>query len=137
MRALDEVARTAAVAGNTHSQGGVMDRLSVRVEQAMLGAVLSDPTGQPQVLDWLEPTDMRRPWHGQVLGAMQRLRGRGTPPGPLEVYAELQNDPDLPASVGQDAVLLADLMAAAPRTGHAQHYAAMVVEGGVRRRMCL
>jgi replicative DNA helicase len=137
MRALDEVVRTAAVAGNTHDQGDVMDCLSVRVEQAMLGAVLSDPTGQPQVLDWLEPSDMCRPWHGQVLGAMQRLRGRGTPPGPLEVYAELQNDPDLPASVRQDAVLLADLMAAAPHTRHAQHYAAMVVEGGVRQRMRL
>jgi replicative DNA helicase len=114
-----------------------MDRLSVRVEQAMLGAVLSAPMGQPKVLDWLEPSDMCRPWHGQVLGAMQRLRGRGMLPGPLEVYAELQNDPDLSASVRQDAVLLADLMAAAPRTGHAQHYAAMVVEGGVRQRMRL
>ena len=130
------MARTAAVAGNTH-HGGVMDRLGVRVEQAMLGAVLSDPAGQPQVLDWVEPGDMCRPWHGQVLGAMQRLRGRGTPPGPLEVYAELQKDPDLPASVRQDAVLLADLMAAAPRAGRAQHYAVMVVEGGIRERMRL
>jgi replicative DNA helicase len=125
------------VARNPHDHGVVMDRLSVRVEQAMLGAVLSDPAGQLQVLDWVEPDDMCRPWHGQVLGAMQRLRGRGTPPGPLEVYAELQNDPDLPASVRRDAVLLADLMAAAPRAGHAQHYAVLVVEGGIRQRMRL
>jgi replicative DNA helicase len=129
------LARAAVVARNPHDHGGVMDRLGVRVEQAMLGAVLSDLTGQPQVLDWVEPGDMCRPWHGQVLAAMQRLRGRGTPPGPLEVYAELQKDPDLPASVRQDAVLLADLMAAAPSAGHAQHYAVMVVEGGIRQRM--
>ena len=114
-----------------------MDRLGVRVEQAMLGAILSDPAGQPQVLDWVEPSDMCRPWHGQVLGAMRRLRGRGALPGPPEVYAELQNDPDLPASVRQDAVLLADLMAATPRTGHAHHYAVMVIEGGIRQRMRL
>lgn len=128
------MARTAAGAGNIR-HGGVMDRLGVRVEQAMLGAVLSDPAGQPQVLDWVEPGDMCRPWHGQVLGAMRRLRGRGILPGPLEVYTELQNDPDLPASVRQDAVLLADLMAAAPRAGRAQHYAVMVVEGGIRERL--
>jgi replicative DNA helicase len=125
------------MARNPHDHGAVMDHLSVRVEQAMLGAVLSDPAGQLQVVGWVEPDDMCRPWHGHVLGAMQRLRGRGTLPGPLEVYAELQNDPDLPASVRRDAVLLADLMAAAPRTGHAQHYAVMVVEGGIRQRMRL
>jgi hypothetical protein len=71
-----ELARAAVVARNPHDHGGVMDRLGVRAEQAMLGAVLSDPAGQPQVLDWVEPGDMCRPWHGQVLGAMQRLRGR-------------------------------------------------------------
>jgi replicative DNA helicase len=131
------LARTATVVHNPHGHGAVMDRLSVRVEQAMLGAVLSDPAGQLQVLDWVGPDDMCRPWHGQVLGAMQRLSRRGTPPGPLEVYAELQIDPELPASVRRDAVLLADLMAAAPRSGHAQHYAVMVVEGGIRQRLCL
>lgn len=131
-----EVART-AVAGNTHGHGGVIDRLGVRVEQALLGAVLSDPAGQLQALDLVEPGDMYRPWHGQVLSAMQRLGGRGTLPGPLEVYAELQSDPDLPTSVRQDAVLLADLMAAAPRAGHAQYYAVMVAEDGIRERMRL
>src|SRR6266702_3338612 len=94
-----------------------MDRLGVRVEQAMLGAILSDPAGQPQVLDWVEPSDMCRPWHGQVLGAMQRLRRRGIPPGPLEVYAELQNDPDLPASVRQRMRLAGSRMAQAGGAG--------------------
>lgn len=112
-----------------------MDRLSVRAEQALLGAVLSDPEGQQGVLDWVEAGDMRRPWHAQVLEAMQRLRRRGTPPGPLEVYAELQHDPDLPASVARDAIPLADLMETAPRAGHARHYAVMVAERGIRQRL--
>ena len=121
--------------GNRRDGGGVMDRLSVRAEQALLGAVLSDPEGQQGVLDWVEAGDMRRPWHAQVLEAMQRLRQRGTPPGPLEVYAELQHDPDLPASVARDAVPLAGLMEAAPRAGHARHYAVMVAERGIRQRL--
>src|SRR5712692_6418444 len=112
-----------------------MDRLSVRAEQALLGAGLSDPGGEQGVLDWVEADDMRRPWHAQVLEAMQRLRQRGTPPGPLEVYAELQHDPDLPATAARDAVPLAGLMGAAPRAGHARHYAVMVAERGIRQRL--
>ena len=113
----------------------MMDRLSVRAEQALLGAVLSDPEGQQGVLDWVQAGDMRRPWHAQVLEAMQRLRQRGTPPGPLEVYAELQHDPHLPANAARDAVPLAGLMDAAPRAGHARHYAVMVAERGIRQRL--
>ena len=80
---------------------------------------------------------MFRPWHAQVLAAMQRSRGRGVLPGPAQVYRELQDDPDLPASVSRDAVPLANLMEAAPRAGHARAYAVMVIEGGIRQRLDL
>ena len=100
----------------------------------MLGAVLSDPAGQQHVLDLVEPADMSRPWHGQVLAAMHRLRARAALPGPSEVYRELQNDPDLPPRISRDGVLLADLMEAAPRAAHAAAYAAMVIEGSIRQR---
>ena len=98
----------------------------IRAEQALLGAVMSDPAGQAHVLDLVDPDDMTRPYHGQVLAAMQRLRGSGTAPGPLAVYAEIKRDPDLPRSVSHDGVLLAGLMDAAPRPGHAPAYAAIV-----------
>src|ERR1035438_3539015 len=114
-----------------------MNDHSVRAEQALLGAVLLDPAGQHRVLDLVEPDDMFRPWHAQVLTAMQRARTRGVLPGPAQVYQELQDDPDLPASVSGDAVPLANLMEAAPRAGHASAYAVMVVEGGIRRRLDL
>ena len=124
-------------ARSSRSATTMMDRLSVCAEQALLGAVLSDPERQQGVLDWVEAGDMCRPWHAQVLEAMQRLRHRGTSPGPLEVYAELQHDPDLPAGVARDAVPLANLMGAAPRAGHAPHYAVMVAERGIRQRLKL
>ena len=115
----------------------VMRDYSVRVEQALLGAVLLDPAGQHQVLDLVEPGDMFRPWHAQVLAAMQRARGRGVLPDPAQVYRELRCDADLPASVSGDAVPLANLMEAAPRAGHAPAYAVMVIEGGIRQRLDL
>ena len=108
---------------------------SVRAEQALLGAVLLDPAGQQQVLELVEPADMYRPWHAQVLEAMRRAQGKGLLPEPAQVYRELQNDPDLPATVARDAVPLLGLMEAAPRAGHAGAYAAMVAEGGIRRRL--
>jgi DnaB-like helicase N terminal domain len=110
---------------------------SIRAEQALLGAVLSDPAGQQLVLDWVRPEDMRRPYHGQVLAAMQRLRGRGVRPGPHEVRRELGNDPDLPAETSHRVVYLAELMERAPRHGHAQAYAALVIEQAVHDQMHL
>src|SRR5262249_53325669 len=116
---------------------GGMSSLNVRVEQAMLGSVLADPAAQQHVLDLVEPTDLQRPWHAQVLAAMRRVQRCGGLPAPAEVYAELRCDPDLPGSVSADAVPLADLMEAAPRAGHAPAYAAIVVENSIRRRLDL
>ena len=80
---------------------------------------------------------MCRPWNAQVLEAMQRIRDRGALQDPLAVYRELQNDPDLPPSVARDAVPLAELMEAAPHARHAPAYAIMVVESGIRNRLCI
>jgi len=109
----------------------------VDAEQALLGAILADPPGQHYLVGLVEPGDMFRPWHGQVLAAMQRLRGRGQLPSPQKVYQEIQHDPDLPRSVALDAMPLADLLSKCPRTAHAGAYAAIVVEAGIRRRLQL
>src|SRR6202167_4306083 len=109
----------------------------VGAEQALLGAVLADPPGQQYLLGLVEPGDMFRPWHGQVLAAMQRLQGRGQLPSPQNVYQEMQHDPDLPRSVALNAVPVADLLGKSPRTAHAGTYAAIVVEAGIRRRLQL
>ena len=113
----------------------VLDRCRVQAERALLGAVLLDPAAQQRVLDLVQPDDMRLPWHAQVLEAMQRVRAREAFPDPMAVYAELQNDPDLPATVSQDGVLVADLMEAAPTARHARAYAALVIEGSLREQV--
>jgi hypothetical protein len=111
--------------------------LRLSAEQALLGAVLSDPAGQASVLDLVTPEDMSRPWHGQVLAAMQRLRQQHTPPGPEQVRQELLADPDLPASVALDGIPLVDLLEAAPHSRHAPAYAALAIEGSIRERIWL
>lgn len=108
----------------------------LRAEQALLGAVLADPVGQAHVLDLVQHEDMTRPYHGQVLAAMKRLRERGVAPGPLQVHEEVRKDPDLPRSLSHDGVPIAGLMEAA-RPGHAPAYAAMVMGSGIRQRMAL
>jgi len=109
----------------------------VSAERALLGAVLLDPAGQQRALDLVQADDMCRPWNAQVLEAMWRVRDQDALPDPLAVYRELQNDPDLPPSVARDAVPLAELMEAAPRARHAPAYAVMVVESGIRNRLCI
>jgi replicative DNA helicase len=117
--------------------GPVIREYAIRAEQALLGAVLLDPAGQRPALDLVVPGDMFRPWHAQVLAAMQRAGRRGVLPDPGHVYEELRNDPDLPRSVAGDAVPLAGLMEAAPDATHAPAYAVTVVEGGIRQRLDL
>jgi replicative DNA helicase len=71
---------------------------TIRAEQALLGAVLSDPVGQAHLLELVNAEDMTRPYHAQVLQAMQRLSRRGVAPAPMTVYQEVQNDPDMPGT---------------------------------------
>jgi DnaB-like helicase N terminal domain len=107
----------------------------IRAEQAMLGSVLVDPEGQAWLTGVVDVDDMTRPYHGQVLAAMTRVRGRGASPDPVAVRDELAKDPDLPRLISRDGVLLADLMEAAPDSDHGPAYAAMVISTGIRRRV--
>jgi len=107
----------------------------IAAERALLGAVLLDPGAQGRVLEVVRAGDFLRPWHGQVLAAIGRARSSGEPAGLQEVCAELRRDPDLPAGVARDGVLVAELMEAAPKAGHASAYAGVVVENAIRQKL--
>jgi replicative DNA helicase len=110
----------------------------IDAEQALLGALLSEPSRHRHLLELLTPGDMFRPYHGQVLAAMQRLHRRGSPAAEADTYAgqvrqELAGDPDLRPQVALDGSLLHTLMQAAPAPAHPEAYAAIVVDESVRR----
>ena len=105
----------------------------VRAEQALLGAILSEPRHGWQLLALFGPDDMFLPFHAQVTAAMRRLHERGEDPGPHAVRAELARDPDMRQQVALDGTLLHTLMAAAPVPAHPDRYATIVVDGSVRR----
>ncbi len=109
----------------------------ILAESALLGAVLADPPAHQHLLDIVQAADFERPWHVQVLAAMNRLRARAVLPGALAVYEEIQKDGDVPATVARDGVVLANLIEASPRPAHARAYAAMVVESGIRQQLDL
>jgi hypothetical protein len=110
---------------------------AIHAERALLGAMLTDLGAQRESLRMLSPEDFYRPWHGQVFAAMQRIGARGGSCGPVEVYAELKRDPDLPRSVSHDAVPLAGLLHATPGSSHAPAYAGIVIGAAVRRELVL
>jgi hypothetical protein len=107
----------------------------LHAERAFLGAVLADPDGQQHVLGYVRPEDFYRPWHGQVLAAMQRLDARGVLARPADVYDELKDDADVPRVLARDAVPLADLLGAGARSSHAPAYAGIVIGASLRRRL--
>lgn len=53
--------------------------LIICAERALLGAVMSDPARQAWLLGFVLPSDMVRPYHGQVLATMRRLIARKHP----------------------------------------------------------
>ncbi len=107
----------------------------IAAERALLGAMLLDPGARGEVLGGVRAGDFLRPWHGQVLGAIGRARRAGRPADLTGVCAELRKDPDLPAEIARDGVLVADLIEAAPKAGHAPAYAGVVVENALRQNV--
>jgi DnaB-like helicase N terminal domain len=105
--------------------------MNMRCDQALLGAVLSDP-GEAHAVDLVRSSDFGCPWHAQLFEAIQRLRASGAAPGPHQVRAELPDDPDIPGHVHDQAWLLTGLGRGCPHSGHAVAYAGLVRGVGVR-----
>lgn len=111
--------------------------LHIRAEQATIGAVLHEPDLLDQLAGQLSADVWERPWHAQVWAAMMRLRDRGERPTPQAVAAQMTTMQERGEIEDRSpvAVRLAELMEAAPRTGHAGAYARMVGDAHRRRTL--
>ena len=102
-------------------------------EQAVLGCLLIDPGAINQVRDILAPPDFYSDRHGNIFRAALALSDRGEPVDVLTLKAQLERDSTLGRSGGIE--YLAELSQKIPTAVSVRHYAQIVVDHSLRRRL--
>ena len=102
-------------------------------EESLLGAMLLSPDAISVGMELCSADDFYKPKHGNLFAALTKLFSQGEPVDAVTVTDELRRtlDPDL---VGEPADLVA-LQSATPSAANAQHYASIVSELALLRRM--
>lgn len=102
-------------------------------ERTTLGALLLDPDRIVEVVGKLQAVDFFDPTHRVIYEAMQRLHQSRTPVDFVTVANELKDDARLKLVGG--TVFLAELAANVPTASHAEHYAAIIRDKALHRRI--
>ena len=102
-------------------------------EQSVLGGMLLSKDAIADVLERLRPGDFYRPAHQNVYDAILSLYGRGEPADAVTVAAELDRQGLLRRIGGH--LYLHDLIATVPMAANAGHYAGIVAEKALLRRL--
>ena len=100
-------------------------------EQAALGALMLDPPLATQVTTWMRADDFQHPWHAEVYTVIRELTAARTPCVPRLVAPALT---DRVGSTQADLPRIVDLLQAAGSASAGRHYAAMVLDGSLRRQ---
>lgn len=106
-----------------------------REEEALLGAVLREPTAFPSLADLLQAGDFYLLFNGFVWHAYETLFAAGKDIDILSVAAELEKQPAIGVKGDELLLRLSQLVGAAPFTAHAESYALMVREAALRLRL--
>ncbi|MCL6547436.1 MAG: replicative DNA helicase [Alicyclobacillus sp.] len=106
----------------------------IEAEQAVLGGMLISPEAAAEAAEWLEPDDFYSAAHQLIFQAMRDLYERGSPIDIVTTTAVLQErDGALERAGGID--YLVKLAEAMPTALHTGHYAAIVREKALLRRI--
>jgi replicative DNA helicase len=106
---------------------------NLEAEESVLGAMLLSRDAIAAALERLRAEDFYKPAHGLVFSAVASLYARGEPADPVTVTEELRRQGLLEA-VG-DPALLVRLQVSTPSTANAGHYARIVEEHALLRRL--
>lgn len=106
---------------------------NLRAEESVLGAMLLSREAIADVVEILEADHFYKPVHGHVFEAVMSLYSGGEPVDAVTVAEELKRAGLLDA-VGGPALLI-DLQATTPAVGNAGHYARIVEEHALLRRL--
>ena len=105
---------------------------SIEAEEAVLGSLLVDGEAYWQVA-WLLASDFYREKNADVFGAMKALIARGRAIDQLTVATELADKQKLEAIGG--GAYLSHLVGVTPTSVHIEHYAGIVREMSLRRKL--
>ena len=108
---------------------------SIEAEQSLLGAMLLSEHAVSAVANIVAADDFYKPAHRHIFEAIQALYGVGQGVDPVTVADELANAGVLEA-VGGSAVLVS-LQAGTPAITNAEHYARIVEEKAILRRLII
>ncbi len=106
---------------------------SVETEESFLGALLLDKEAIIKVADILSPEDFYRPNHRMIYEAILRLYEKQMPLDVVTVTDELERAKALKEAGG--ASMLASLASRVPTAAHVIHYARIIREKGLLRRL--
>lgn len=106
----------------------------IEAEQAVLGAMLLSAQAVSEAAEWLEPDDFYRSAHQLIFGAMRDLYEQGQPVDLITLTAVLRASENTLDRVGGIAYL-ATLAESMPTTLHIEHYASIVREKAILRRV--
>jgi replicative DNA helicase len=107
---------------------------NLEAEESLLGAMLLSRDAITAAVEArVESADFYKPAHGHVYDAVQALYGQGEPADPVTVAEELRRA-DLLDAIGGRAAILA-LQAGTPASANAGHYARIVSELALLRRL--
>jgi DnaB-like helicase N terminal domain/AAA domain len=114
---------------------GRLDPCDIPAEQAILGSMMLSASAAATCSQALSAEDFYRPAHGVIFTHITGLLRDGGIPDAVTVKDSLQAAGDLDRCRG--AMYLADLIGAVPAVANAPHYARIVREKAVRRRLLM
>ncbi len=106
----------------------------IEAEQAVLGAMLMSPEAVIEALELLDAKDFYKRAHQIIFAAMRDLSERGQPVDVITVTAELQATEGALDAIGGPQYI-ASLAASMPTALHLQHYATIIAEKSLLRRI--
>ena len=123
------------MANDTTPVGAALRALpqSLEAEMSVLGSVLLDPNAVATVADIIKPESFYRESHAEIFRAMCALTDRGTPIDIVTVGDELRRVGQLELAGGVE--YLGQLLGAVPTAANVEHYAKIVAEKAVVRRV--
>ena len=115
------------------SSGARIPPHNLEAEESLLGAMLLSNDAASAAIEICTAGDFYKPAHGHIFGAIRALMERGEPIDAVTVTDELQRSGLLEA-VGDPTVFIS-LQANTPSIANARHYAAIVEEHSLLRRL--